>query len=147
MKRVQFVLALLIACIVFSSVPPAHAQRPPRGPFRPSRRTMSPWFDLYRRDPGPLGPYYSNVRPGLQVQDTLRRHGQGIQRQKEGIQRHEQTLQRHGEALQWQQEGVRVLAERMFEVERRRLARPTGAGSMFMNYSHYYNFAIPRRGR
>jgi hypothetical protein len=79
--------------------------------------TLSPWLNLGRQDPGPLGPYLSYVRPNLQLERTLTE-------QREQIQQQQQNLQRlRGWATQ---------------VERRGSVSPTGIGGHFMDTSHYY---------
>jgi len=130
MKRLQLVPALLVGCVFLLCVGPVHAQRSPRfrPGYQPSRPTLSPWFELYRRDSGPLDTYHEFVRPKIQLRDTLRRHSVGLQRQQAGLQRHEADLQRQGAAV-----------GRMMSVMGQAI-RPTGTASRFMNYSHYYSY-------
>jgi hypothetical protein len=116
MKRLQIPLASMIACILLLSAEPADAQRPRNIPRSP---TLSPYFDLYRLDPGPLGPYHSDFRP----RQEFRR-----------------AVQQQSARLQRQNTNIRSLDRRMSLVERPpATVRPTGTGSVFMNYSHYYN--------
>jgi len=116
MNRLQIPLASLIACILLLSVEPADAQRPRNIPRRP---TLSRYFDLYRRDPGPLGPYHSDFRPRQEFRRAVQQQNAGLQRQRANI---------------------RSLDRRMTLFERPpATVRPTGTGSVFMNYSHYYN--------
>jgi hypothetical protein len=120
MSRLPICLALLIFSIAVSSGQPAEAQFPG---YRPARPTLSPYFDLYRRDSGALGPYHSDFRP----RQEFRR-----------------AIQQQGASLQQQYATISSLDRRMSLVERPPQAvRPTGTGSVFMNYSHYY----PTSGR
>ena len=146
MKRLQLVLALSIASVIVSQVNMAYAQRsrssirtmqrPSRAPYYPTRPALSPWFDLYRRDAGPLGNYNSIVRPELRLQDTLNRQQQSIQRQNEGLGRQDERLNWQRQRLQFQGVRIRVLEEATFG---KSPVRPTGTGSTFMNYSHFYS--------
>ncbi len=80
--------------------------------------SASPWLNLYRRDPGPLGSYLSNVRPEKQLGETLRRQQASIQRQNASL---------------WD------LDKKLTSVERGEAAiHPTGIGGGFMNYLHYF---------
>ena len=117
MKRPQIALMFLIACVVLAGVRPAHAQR--SWPYRPSRPTLSPWFGLYQYNPGPLSNYRQHVLPEIERRDTLRRQDLAIGRQSAGL---------------------RSLGQQMSRFERASSMRPTGTGSVFMNYSHYYQF-------
>jgi len=78
---------------------------------------VSPWLNLFQREPGPLGSYLSNVRPQMQLNDTL---GQ------------------YGNQLRAQGTGLRSLADRMNQPGEQGLVRPTGTGSVFKDYLHYY---------
>lgn len=122
MKQVQTILALLVIGVVISSAQSARAQ------YRSgiSSPTLSPWLNLYRRNAGPLGSYLSDVRPE---------------------QRFRSTLQQHNTSLQRQGAGLRVLGQQMSTYERTGSIRPTGTGSGFMNYSHYYVFPGTPAGR
>ena len=60
------------------------------------------------------------VRPQLQLRDAMRQQQYDINRQGMDIQSMRRSMS-----------GVRQAAG----------MRPTGSGSMFMNYSHYYNFS------
>ena len=115
MKRAQLVPVFLIAWVLLCSAPPAEAQR--GSPYGVPSPTFSPWLNLYRSDPGPLGTYHTYVRPEQELYGTLRRQDAGLQRQRASI---------------------RSLQEQTFQRERAGTVRPTGTGSVFMNYSHYY---------
>jgi hypothetical protein len=97
-------------------VPPAVAQqRVPR--YRPATPTFSPYFGLFQQGSGILPNYYTFVRPEQQLRETLRRG--------------DATVRRQGVAIGSLQRQVSVF-------EREALAPPTGTGSVFMDYSHYY---------
>ena len=118
MKRLHLVLLVATASVLWWSVPSAHAQRPSRSPFR-TRPALSPWFDLYRSDPGPLGNYHSYVRPRMELQETLDQQRAGLR-----------------------QQGARInsLGRQMSAMQQAYPIRPTGTASSFMNYSHYYSY-------
>jgi hypothetical protein len=82
-----------------------------------NRPTLSPWFGLYQRNGGPLDNYHTFVRPQIQLDNTLQRQHLAIQRNNEGV----QSLSR--EVSQLADQGQ---------------MHPTGIGSVFMDYSHYY---------
>jgi len=78
---------------------------------------MSPWLNLSNQQGGALDNYHMFVRPEMQRRDASRRQQYDINRQGVDIQSMRQSMS-----------GVRQAAG----------MRPTGTGSMFMNYSHYY---------
>ena len=120
MKRSQVILTLVIASAVFLTAFPASAQgRRPYSPYQPARPTISPWFNLYRQDGGVLDNYHTFVRPEIQLRNTLRQQEYNISRQGMDIQ---------------------AMRQNMSGVTRTLGMRPTGAGSRFMDYSHYYQF-------
>jgi len=127
MKRGLLVVGLSVAGVLVCLVPAAPAQqRVPR--YRPSTPTFSPYFGLFRQDSGLLPNYYTFVRPEQQLRQSLRRG--------------EARLRRQGADLGSLQRQVSVF-------EREVLAPPTGTGSVFMDYSHYYPALgrRPTRGR
>ncbi|MBN1589432.1 MAG: hypothetical protein JW888_07950 [Pirellulales bacterium] len=129
MKVRCLVSVFLTASLFLSCAASAHAQQGGRKYFRPPSPTISPWMDLFRKDPGPLDNYHSFVRPKQRVYDALGRQNFEIQQQ---------------------QAQTRDLGQELSRFERASLARPTGTGSTFMNYSHYYPLqrsAGGRRGR
>jgi hypothetical protein len=82
---------------------------------------ISPWMNLYQKNPGPLDNYHTYVLPQLQLRNTLQQYDSNFQQQGSSI----QTLGQDFTGLQQQQrEGQQV--------------HPTGAASVFMSYSHYY---------
>jgi hypothetical protein len=48
------------------------------------------------------------------------------------------TLQRHHLAIQRNNEGIAALGHGLSQIEEQGSVRPTGTGSVFMDYSHYY---------
>jgi hypothetical protein len=82
-----------------------------------ARPTFSPWFGLYQRNSGPLDNYHTFVQPQIRLENTLQRHQAAIQRNNEGVASLDRELSQFGEPGQ---------------------VHPTGTGSVFMDYSHYY---------
>jgi hypothetical protein len=78
--------------------------------YRPPTPTLSPWLNLYGNTPGPLDSYHSYVLPQLQLRDAMRQQDARIQNLG-----HEVT--RLGESGE---------------------VPPTGTGSVYMSYLHYY---------
>jgi hypothetical protein len=87
-----------------------HAQVPAPG----DRPALSPWFGLYQRNSGPLDNYHTFVQPRIELNNTLQRHQAAIQRNNEGV------------------------VSLGHELGDQRQLHPTGTGSVFMDYSHYY---------
>lgn len=113
-----FAAALVLSGASFG-LPAVWAQAGPRASYQPSVPTLSTWFSLYQRNSGPLDNYHTFVRPERQLQDAMRQQSTAIQRQAEGI---------------------RGLTGQMSELRQGRSpAHPTGAGSIFMDYGHYYD--------
>ncbi len=107
-----------IACLLSLGAGMACAQSAQSGLYQPAYPTLSPWLNLYQRNTGPLDPYHMYVRPEMQLRDTLRRQDTRIQQQGVGIGR---------------------LKGQVSELEKGGPLRPTGTGSVFMDYSHYYD--------
>jgi hypothetical protein len=82
-----------------------------------NRPTFSPWFGLYQRNGGPLDNYHTFVQPRIELDNTLQRHQAAIHRNNEGVASLNRELSQFGEQTQM---------------------HPTGTGSVFMDYSHYY---------
>jgi hypothetical protein len=113
MTRVR---TFFVACLVLGSIQAAQAQYP--------SPALSPWLNLGRRDPGPVGPYLSYVRPQQRLERTLSGQSASLQQQQASI----QTLRTDLSQMQWAP------------------ARATGTGSVFMNHSHFYpGFSTPHR--
>jgi hypothetical protein len=115
---------LLLSLVLFGGVAPQHCNaqggvpRPPRPTrFQPSRPTVSPYLNLFRRDTGPIPNYHLYVRP--------------IQRQQAINERQMLLNEQQGMAMQQMQENL-------MQVQRSATA-PTGIGAGFRNFSHFYN--------
>lgn len=123
MRHVLIVVAALALCAgVLAS--PASAQRRYRSPSGP---TITPYLDYFRRDNGVLrDPYNAWVRPRRIVRDEIYQQRQSLY-----------TLGR----------GLRDVNRDVNQMQSLRAsgASPTGTGSSFMNYSHYYQMRSGRR--
>ena len=108
-------LILTALLLVFVCASSAHAQRPSRYQS-PSGATISPYLNYFRQDTGVLNQYYHFVRPDLRLRDTI----QDLERT---------TVQQRSQ--------IRNLESDFLQI-REPSARPTGTGSGFMNYSHFY---------
>jgi hypothetical protein len=97
---------------------PACAQGVPRMPFQPTQPTISKWMGLYQHNTGPLDNYHMIVRPEGDLQATLRQQNM--------------TLQQQGA-------GLDGLTGQVEHIENRDQLHPTGTGSVFMDYSHFYD--------
>jgi hypothetical protein len=113
MTRPSTKLAVAALGLLLLAASSSHAQVLAPG----NRPTLSPWFGLYQRNSGPLDNYHTFVRPQIQLENTLQRHQVAIQRN---------------------YEGVASLDREMSELTAPGQVHPTGIGSGFMNYSHYY---------
>jgi hypothetical protein len=115
------VVATFLAALFALTPRPAAAQGyyvPPGGsPF-------SPYLDLYRRDTGLLNQYYNFVIPRRQLAQTLDQQRTAINR------------------LETQVQSVRGQLRPAPTAN----IGPTGVGSGYMNYSHYYS-GLPGGGR
>ena len=108
-------LAILVVCSVVNSE--CLAQRSSR--YEPSSPTVSPYLNLLRRDSGGVPNYYSFIRPQ--------------QRQQTANSRQQIVNQQIGRALERQQDELLQFGDQM-----QSQIAPTGAGSVFLNFSHYY---------
>jgi hypothetical protein len=121
-QALMLTLALVLACGVL--VAPASAQRRYRSPFGP---TLSPYLDFFRRDNGALGdPYNAWVRPRQNLRNELYQQ----QRSLYNLNRELRDVNREVQDL---------------ELLRESGAAPTGTGSRFMNFSHFYRMPSGRR--
>jgi hypothetical protein len=111
--RTRQLIGVLAALGVWAAAGPALGQ----GLYRPATPTLSPWFDLYNRNTGPLDNYHQFVRPEINLRSTLK-----------------QTDAR----LHLQGAGLQALGAEVAQGTQQQGVRPTGAASVFMNYSHYY---------
>jgi len=119
MGILRFLAVAIVVCLIAPGGQEAFAQA--LGPVRYETQLyppLSPWLKLYYRQAGPLDNYHSFVRPELQLRETLRRQALLIQQQSAGM----SDLRSEVTGLQT---GGPV--------------RPTGAGAVFMGYSHYYD--------
>ncbi len=78
--------------------------------YRAMSPPLSPWLSLYRHDTGPLDNYHTFVRPQLQLRETIRKQDSRIQ----------------------------MLGQEVTQFQENGGVPPTGTGSVFMSYSHYY---------
>ena len=113
MSRVQVVVAFLVGCVVVCSAELAEAQ----SRYSINRPTFSPYLHLFRTGSPLIGQYQSYVRPKQALRRTLAGQTAAIQRQQRSIRGLQSEVTRFGETGP---------------------TRPTGTGSVFMNYSHYY---------
>ena len=113
MRNRAWLLILCTTCGLLASPRPALAQ----AQYRPSRPTLSPWLNLYDREPGPLGNYLSRVRPQMQLRSTLHQYDA---------------------RLRFQGSALASLGGEVAGLTERDSIRATGTGSGFMDYSHYY---------
>lgn len=144
MRRLQLAIVAIVTSAVLGSVRAVPAQNPRSRYTLPRRPTISPWLDLYRQEATPVGPYHSFVRPRQQLYRALNEQQTAIRRQSEGLDWQARRLGLQGDVLRRQSEALRqgqgrldLLEGRMFGLRPSR-ARPTGTGSVFMNYSHYF---------
>jgi hypothetical protein len=94
---------------------------------------MSPWFNLFNKNPGPLGNYQSYVRPQLQLQNTIQQQNNGMFQQGVDIQQGNARLNLLGNQVGQLQRGGGLLP-------------PTGHAAGFMYYSHYYGYQTTGTG-
>jgi hypothetical protein len=113
MARRSAQYATLTLGILLLAASSSHAQVLAPG----NRPTFSPWFGLYQRNGGPLDNYHTFVQPRIDLDNTLQRHQAAIHRNNEGVASLNRELSQFGEQTQ---------------------VHPTGAGSVFMDYGHYY---------
>jgi hypothetical protein len=118
MRRVRVIRVVLMAGMLLPLARPASAQVRAPG-YGPATPTLSPWLNLYQKQAGPVDNYHMFVQPQIQLQNTLRQQ--------------ELTNQR-------QTAGMTSLGQQMTQMEQDRQApvHPTGTGSVYMSYLHYY---------
>jgi hypothetical protein len=94
---------------------------------------MSPWFNLFNKNPGPLGNYQSYVRPQIELQNSFQQQNNSILQQ--------------GIAIQQGNSRLNLLDNQVGQLQRGEgLLPPTGHGAGFMNYSHYYGYQASGTG-
>lgn len=123
MTRSPISFLVLVGCVLSLPVGSARAQAPLPIQDRP---TLSPWLNLYRRDPGPVGPYLSYVRPEQRLLGRLAQQSSAISRQNAAI---------------------TALRNQAASVGTETTIAPTGTGATFMNYSHYFGSVGGSAGR
>jgi hypothetical protein len=112
MTRTKLALFSLVLALGTSAAPSAFAQVQ----YYPTSGPISPWMNMWQRKPGPLDNYHQYVQPDMRLQSTLSQQHNALSRNTAGIQ---------------------VLGEQMGK-NREILVQPTGTGSVFMQYSHYF---------
>ena len=113
MIRLRFTLLTLMLVVGAMGTPSAFAQ----SRYTPTRGPISPWMDMFQRHPGPLDNYHSYVKPEMQAQNQFNQQQN---------------------ALAQNAAGVQVLGQQMADAKKESQVNPTGTGSVFMDYSHYY---------
>ena len=117
MRRFGNKLALAIASgLLILSAAQAFGQTPYRYPTP----ALSPWFNLYNKQSGPIDNYNMYVRPDIQLRNTLQTQQYDIQQQAVG------TTNLGQQFSQYQYN------------ESRRLVAPTGGPAGFMNQGHFF---------
>jgi hypothetical protein len=102
------------------------AQAEDTWPYHPARPTISTNMEYLRKSTGPMGTYLSDVRPAIQLNDTLARQQSMMRQQQTAISTIEQSVPVSSFAPQ--------------PIPR------TGSGGAFMDYSHFYpRVAAPSR--
>ena len=124
-RNLLTVCCLSFALLVALSHPASAQQRRPLRYEPPAGPTLSPYLLFSRRPTGIYDNYHAFVRPRLELRSTLR-----VQNDEIGY------LNRN---LQEVQGDVRTLSE-----VRESGVAPTGVGSSYLNYSHYYPSATGR---
>ncbi len=120
MKRVPLIGCLTTAAALVLAGQAAQAQVY----YGPSP-VMSPWFNLFNKNPGPLGNYQSYVRPQLELQNAFQQQNNNILQQ--------------GIAIQQGNSRLNLLDIQVDRLQRGEgLLPPTGHAAGFMNHSHYY---------
>jgi hypothetical protein len=88
---------------------------------------MSPWFNLFNKNPGPLGNYQSYVRPQIDLQNAFQQQNNSILQQ--------------GISIQQGNSRLNLLESQVGQLQRGGgMLPPTGHAAGFMNYSHYYGY-------
>jgi hypothetical protein len=105
-------LSLLMVCGAVWT-PTASAQ--PR--YYPTRGPISPWMNLWQRQPGPFDNYHSYVKPELQLQDQMTQQNKSLMQNAQGL---------------------KSLGQQFASSQKEAQVSPTGTNSVFMEFSHYY---------
>ena len=110
-NRKLFLLSLLFVSAVWT--PMAFAQPG----YYPSRGPISPWMNMWQRQPGPLDNYHSYVQPQLQLQNQITQQNRSLMQNAQGLE---------------------SLSQQVNNNQKESQVHPTGTGSVFMDFSHYY---------
>jgi hypothetical protein len=86
--------------------------------YTPQSPAISPWMGLWNNNTGAVDNYHTFVQPQLELNKTLQMQSAALNRQARGL----RDLNSEINQPQGAQSGM----------------MPTGQGSTFMNYSHYY---------
>ena len=113
-------LRMALAAAIWVGLTAGASAQNPGGRYQPAQPTISPWMGLYSRNTGALDNYHTFVRPTQELRTTIQ-------------QQNTQTQQNH-DVLQNLRTQVHDLAQPPM--------RSTGAGSVFMDYSHYFGQPI-----
>jgi len=110
------VLAVFAVGVIEARAQSPYVPRPRRTymPYQPARPTLSPWFNLYNTNRGPLPNYYNYVVPRQQLERTLHEQENAIRLQNAEYQRLQSDVSRF---------------------ERAAPVRPTGSSSDFFNHA------------
>lgn len=101
---------LLLCSASASGQYPGGIGRPYPGRYQPARPTVSPYLNLFRTQRGPIPNYNLYVRPMLQQQSINAQQGAAVQQLEQGLRQTQTTV-----------------------------SGPTGIGSGYRNFSHYYS--------
>jgi hypothetical protein len=112
MTRTKLALFSLVLVLGASAAPSALAQVR----YYPTSGPISPWMNMWQRKPGPLDNYHQYVQPEMHLQGVISQQHNALSRNTAGIQ---------------------VLGEQIGK-NREIPVQPTGTGSVFMQYSHYF---------
>ena len=115
-------LAGIVACVAR----PGYGQVPFGGGYQPSQPIFSPWLNLYQRNTGALDNYHTYVRPEMQLQEAM---------------------QQQGALLQRQDSRLNLFENQIGDLEMSSGMHPTGTGSVFMSFSHFYPQTESRSSR
>jgi hypothetical protein len=112
-RTLTVLFAALAGLLCLAAEASAQAPRgisPYGGRYTPSRPTLSPYLNLFRNQRGPIPNYHLYVRPILQQESINAQYGAAVQQLEQGFSQSQTTP--HG---------------------------PTGIGSGYRNFSHYYS--------
>ncbi len=111
------IAVLAVAWVFATAAPAAFGQSPLSGNYQPPQPIFSPWLNLYQHNTGALDNYHTYVQPEMQLRDTLQQQGASLQRQNTRLS---------------------LFEEQVSDLEKASGMHPTGVGSVYMSYSHFY---------